>query len=177
MDLKKELDRHRDISLSDEDVLKLVENKAKVVSYRDLKDYESLDELLAPYGAIFLLYEAQPNYGHWCALFKRDDKTVEFFDPYGGFIDTQLEYIPDHFRKISNQDYPHLTALLYHSPYDLTYSEKKFQKYGDDIKTCGRWTALRIVFRDFPLKEFARLFQGTNSDYLATFLTLFDLNY
>ena len=102
---------------------------------------------------------------------------VEFFDPYGKFIDDQLEYIPVNFRKISNQDYPHLTALLYNSKYNLSYNQYPFQKLKDNIKTCGRWTALRIMFRDMPLDDFAKLFNNSDSDNLATLLTLFDLPY
>jgi hypothetical protein len=137
-----------------------------------------LDELLAPYGAIFLLYEMKKDYGHWCAVIKQNKDTIEFFDPYGVFMDNELKWIPIQFRKVSNQYYPQLTALFYESPYkNLTYNEHPFQHKGNNIKTCGRWSACRIVFRDLSLKEFAQLFKKANSDDIVTLLTSKDLKY
>jgi hypothetical protein len=177
MEDTKTLNEHKSIPLSDLDVMRLVQNKAKVLTYGDLANFDTLDEVLEPYGSIFLLYEAKPNFGHWCCVFKMEDNTIEFFDPYGGFPDTQLDYIPEYFRKVSGQYYPHLSALLYESPYNLTYNEHKFQKHGPNINTCGRWCALRMALKDLTLKQFSKLFKTKYSDYLATLLTLFDLDY
>lgn len=171
------MEYHKSIALSDKDVLKLVEHKARIVTYSELKNYKTLDELLYPYGAVFLLYETRPNFGHWTAIIRLDENTVEFFDPYGTELDGQLKNIDKDFRKETDQDYPYLTKLFIESPYNLTESEKKFQKLAPGINTCGRWTALRIVFRDLPLKKFAKIFDNSNSDELATYLTLFDLDY
>lgn len=175
---KKDIEHLKNIALSDKDVLDLVEGKATIMLYSDLHKYKTLDDVLKPYGAIFLLYEIKKDYGHWCAVFKQDNDTVEFFDPYGKFLDTELEWIPTQFRKISNQWYPHLTALFYHSPYkNLIYNQYPFQKKGNNVKTCGRWSALRIMFRDLPLDDFASLFLGKKSDDLVTLFTSLDLKY
>ena len=173
---KQEIDRHKKIPLSDSDVLKLVENKAKILVYSDLQKYDTLDEALGPHQAAFLLYESQPDYGHWTCIFRNDDY-VEFFDPYGIFPDNELEWIPDNFRKVSGQMYPQLSALLYKSPYDLEYNEHKFQKKGAGVNTCGRWSALRLVFRYLSLKDFAKLFKHKNADDLVSVLTSYDLDY
>lgn len=173
-----EIDKHKSIPLSDSDVLKLVENKANVLVYSDLQKYNTLDEALGPHGAIFLLYETQPDYGHWTCMFKMDDgKTIEFFDPYGIFPDNQLEWVPKNFREVSGQMYPQLTALLYYSPYNLTYNEHKFQKKGAGINTCGRWSALRLVCRDMSLKKFAEIFKHEDADDLVSIITSYDLDY
>lgn len=173
-----EIDKHKSIPLSDADLLKLVENKARILVYSDLQKYETLDKALGEHGAIFLLYESRPDYGHWTCMFKMDDgETVEFFDPYGIFPDYQLDWIPEHFREVSGQMYPQLSALLYNSPYKLTYNEHKFQKKGAKINTCGRWSALRLIFRDLSLKDFAKMFKSKYGDDIVSVLTSLDLDY
>jgi len=192
-----EIDRHKNIPLSDSDVMRLVEGKAKILVYSDLQKFNTLDEALGEHAAAFLLYETKKDFGHWTAIFRIMNEngkltdTVEFFDPYGKFPDTQLEWVPEHFKKISGQDYPQLTYLLYHSPYNLTYNEHKFQKVGDGINTCGRWSALRIAFREMPLKIFNDTFKiggliskaviasgGVyNPDDIVSQLTFHDLEY
>lgn len=163
------------MALSDRQVLQLVEGKANIILYPDLYKYSHLDQILEPYGACFLLYEAKPSFGHWCCLLKTFDKkgpVIEFFDPYGGFPDSQRKYIPELFRKMSNQNVPHLSYLLLNSPYELSYNQYPFQKMGNGIKDCGRWCSLRIILRDLTLDQFADLFYNKYSDDLATFLTM-----
>lgn len=173
------LKRYEDIALSDKEVLDLVDKKANLILYPQLHNYEMIDQILNPYGACIILYESQPNYGHWCCIFKIDDNTLEFFNPYGGYPDINLEQIPYNFRKESNQDYPHLSWLMYNSNYNLTYNQHKFQKYDQDVKTCGRWCALRLNCRSMPLEEFYKMIkQLTNklhvtNDELVTMLTMF----
>lgn len=175
---QKQINKHKNIPLSDSDVMRLVEKKAKIVIYSDLNDFDSLDEVMGEHEACFLLYEFKKDFGHWTCLFKmKDGKTIEFFDPYGIFPDTELDWIPKNFRKISGQDYPLLTSLLYYSPYNLTYNQHAFQKKGEGINTCGRWCALRLVFRELSLKGFVKLFKKTNGDDLVSILTSYDLDY
>ena|ERR1700761_6813437 len=174
---------YKNAALSDKDVLKLVDGKANIILYPELHKYKYVDQILEPYGACFLLYEAKPRYGHWCCLLKTHDNIgpiIEFFDPYGssgsmdhpGYPDSQMSYIPENFRKISNQDIPHLSYLLLKSPYRLSYNQYPFQKFGKNIKSCGRWCALRIIFRNLTLDQFKELFLNNQSDDLATFLTI-----
>ncbi len=170
------IDQYKQIALSDHDILQLVDGRAKVVLYPDLVNVHHIDEILMPYGACFLLYEAMPHFGHWCCLLLTVDETgqssLEFFDPYGGFPDTQRQYIPELFRKMSNQDVPHLSSLLLESPYNLSYNQYQFQKKSDKVRDCGRWCALRLQLKHLPLEAFKYLFYGKNSDDLATFLTM-----
>lgn len=170
------IDEYKAISLSDSDVMRLVNNKARVLIYKDLKHYKTLDDMLGPHSAVFLLYETRPDYGHWVAVFKHDPTTIEFFDPYGIFPDEQLKWTNTHTRKILGQNVPYLSALFYESKYpNLTYNNYKFQKEGAGINSCGRWSALRIALRDMDLEEFKKHFYGKNSDDLVTILTSFDL--
>lgn len=175
--LKQVVDAYKSISLSDQDVMKLVNHKARVLIYSDLKHFRTLDEALGPHKAIFLLYETRKDYGHWVAVFQHNKTTVEFFDPYGIFPDEELYWTNVHTRKMLGQDVPYLSSLLLKSKYpNLEYNNYKFQKEGSDINTCGRWSALRIALRDMSLEDFKKNFLGKNSDDLVTILTSFDLN-
>jgi|SRR5271154_2028970 len=168
---------YENIALSDREVLKLIDGKANLILYPDLIEYDNIDEILEPYGACIILFEAKPKYGHWCCLFKQNEKLLEFFNPYGGYPDDSLEYIPMHFRLISNQYYPYLSFLMYYSPYELSYNEYKFQKHGKDIKTCGRHAAMRLVFRHLSLDDYKQLLDflckilKMNYDEIVTLLT------
>jgi hypothetical protein len=171
MEIYDKLKEYEDIALSDKQVLELVNGRANIVLYPNLLNYKSIDELLYPYGACFLLFEAQPRYGHWCCITKHGN-TIEFFNPYGGYPDDSLKFISDEYRKISNQDYPYLSMLLLNSPYELTYNEFKFQRKHNDTKTCGRWCAVRILTKHIDLYNFHKIFKD-DGDMKVTLLTMY----
>ncbi len=81
------LKAYEDIALSNTDITNLLNGKVNIVLYPDLYRYRSIDEVMGPFQACILLFEAKPSYGHWCAIFKTDLNTVEFFNPYGGYPD------------------------------------------------------------------------------------------
>jgi hypothetical protein len=154
--IKRIIKYYENVALSNKDLEEIVDNKAKIVLYPNLIKYETINEVLGKTGACFLLFEAKPSYGHWCCLFKQNKNTIEFFNPYGGFPDNSLDYIPLHFRKITNQLYPILSILLIQSPYNLTYNEYAFQRKSKDIKTCGYHCAVRLLLRNLTLKEYKK---------------------
>lgn len=171
------LDKYKKVALSNFDLLELVEGNAKVVLYPDMWKYSNIDELLYPYNACFLLFETSPKFGHWCALIKYGD-TVEFFDSYSSYPDDTLQFIPDDFRKTSNQNYPYLTALLYECPYKLEFNDKKYQSKNKNINTCGRHCACRILFKHLNLEEYdylikcvSKMIDG-NADDAVTAITV-----
>src|SRR6188768_1962094 len=103
-----------DISLSNQELMKLIDHKAKLITYTDLAKCNSIDQVLEPYGACIILFLTREHYGHWCCLFKVKPDTLEFFDPYGLKPDDELDFeIDPYFRKYAKEDYPHLTYLLY----------------------------------------------------------------
>lgn len=171
-ELLKALDHYKNIALTNEDVMRLVKDKANIILYSELYKINNIDELLEPHGAFFLLYEAKKHYGHWVSVIRTNQNTIEYFDSYGGFIDHPLSWINPAFKKKSHQDYPYLTKLFYESKYkNLDYNQFRFQKKGGDVKTCGRWAALRILLKDMPLKDFNKLLGGSLSDDMATIIT------
>jgi hypothetical protein len=178
MPTKKIIKEYEDVALSNYDILKLVNHKAKIVLYPNLHKFKTIDQILGPYGACIILFEAKPNYGHWCCLFKVDDNILEFFNPYGGYPDDTLEYIPISFRKISHQCKPYLSFLLYNSPYELTYNEFQFQQHKPNIRTCGRHCVMRILCRNLSLYDYVKFLDllcqkfNMNYDEVVTLITL-----
>lgn len=167
----KRIRRYANIGLSDKQLLQLVDGKAKIVLYPEITNYKTLDQLLYPYDAIFLLYESRPNWGHWTLVHKTSPDTVECFDPYGTNIDDQLYDIEPSFRLLSKQEIPWLSYLLYHSPYNIDYNEYQFQSNSSNIKTCGRWCVVRLYYSYLPLEKFREIFQSKYGDDVVTYLT------
>lgn len=151
--MKNLLDIYKSMALSNFDLIKLVGGNANVEVYPEIHKYDTIDELLGPHDACFLLFETEPKFGHWCAIIKYGN-TVEFFDPYSGYPDNVLEFIPEDFKNESNQNYPYLTELLYECPYDIEFNDHKYQKKSNKINTCGRHCACRILFKNLDLKEY-----------------------
>lgn len=163
--------KYENIPLSNFDLLKLANNEANLILYSQLKNVNNIQEILGDYRACFILFEIKKGYGHWCLLFELPDGSLEFFNPYGGYPDDSLDYIDTDFRKKSNQYHSYLSELLYKSDYILTYNEYAFQKHKDNIKTCGRWCAVRLLFRKLSLLDFYELFKK-DGDAKVTELTL-----
>lgn len=164
--------------LDDATLLRLVNHKANMVMYPDIHTMQ-LSEVLGRHGAAIILFEAQPNYGHWTCLFRVKPDMLEFFNPYGGLPDDSLLSISDRYRYRSHQDLPFLSHLLMNSDYRLSYNEHQFQKYARNVKTCGRHVAVRLIFRNLSLKEYTSLINQlceklqTDADGVVTILTTF----
>lgn len=174
MDIEEVIEIAKKKSLSGGELLKLVNRKANLMTYPQLTKYDDIDKAMGKYKALILLYETKQNYGHWTCVFKRNNNTIEHFDSYGMKPDDELAFIPEYFRIVSNQELPHLTALLYKSGYNVEYNDKKLQIQKKDVNTCGRWVAMRIIFRNMNIDDFIELFKGTkyySSDDLITLIT------
>lgn len=166
-----------DIALSNYDILKLVNNKANIVLYPNIHNYKTIDEILEPYGAAFILFESKPKYGHWCLLFKQTPALLEFFNPYNGLPDASLKFINKEFAKETKQNIPYLSLLLLKSPYQLSYNEFDFQEHNPNIKTCGRHCVVRYWAKDLDLYKYKDLIYSLckkaniTPDELVTYLT------
>lgn len=153
------------ISLNGQQVIDLTgEPKTNLISYADIHKYKSLDDLLGKTQSCIILYETSQNYGHWICVFRYlppNENKIEVFDSYGRYKpDDELKFIPKQFAKISKQDYPYLTKLLYDSGYEIEYNDHKYQSYKNlDISTCGRYAGCRLFFRDMDLDEFNQIFE------------------
>lgn len=159
--------------LSDREIIEFFNGKVKILKYNDLRAFQNVDQLLAPYGRVIILYEWANNMGHWVGLFKRGPRFIEFFDPYGYKPDDEKKYIPANFWERG-----WLSQLLYNASrngYTVEYNEYPFQtKNVSAVSTCGRWVALREKLSRLSLQQFASLFLQDKqilNDIVVTTLT------
>ena len=123
-------------SISDTEIRHYLPN-ARIIEYPDLKNYETIEELLPEIGSyIILLYLDTPNSGHWVTI-KRDKNGINYFCSYGTYPDGQLKwYGEDLFKKFNGR--PYLTDLFNKTKLDVYYNDIDYQSKKEDIVTCGR---------------------------------------
>jgi hypothetical protein len=154
---RRKIAAYEGVALSDTQLRRLLRGRVNIVLYPDIHKMGTLDQVMGPYGAAIILFESEPNYGHWCLLFRApggDGGLVEFFDPYGGWPDDGLAHIGTRFARETNQNAPYLSRLMIESPYRLSYNQYAFQKHRRGVRTCGRHCAARLILRDLALDEY-----------------------
>ena len=169
------IERAEDVYLSDTDVLRITDNQCRVILYSDLEQYDDIDSVLRPYGAVIILYQLEQNVGHWIAVIKHGSKHIEIFDPYGMSIDQELQFSQYNLRRHNGKKVPHLTHLLDNSPYKISYNSTQLQEFKHHVNTCGAWAALRVRFRTDSLDRFIELFTDNkcyNGDFWVKSITL-----
>ena len=175
--LKRIIDELKKKPFSGNEIIECADNETKIIKYGDISKYNTIEDLLYPHNNVVILYETSNNYGHWtCVLLHEKNNTLEFFDPYGKFIDDQINYISKDFRESSGQGYPYLSQLFLKSPYKIECNKTQFQKMKKDVSSCGRHVSLRIILSDYPLNIYTNIMkpsQGLDSDDIATYLTAF----
>ena len=158
MNINEYIKELENLSLSNSDILKLLHGQIKIITYTDLTNIKDIDELLNPFDAVVILYLTSQNYGHWVLLFKQKPKLLSFFDSYGKFPDEELKFVPQYFRKVSKQDYPHLVSLLFKAmsekKYNVEFNEYQYQQNGSDFKTCGRHVVTRYLFKHLDNQQY-----------------------
>ncbi len=145
------------ICYSNTDISNKLNGKVQVMTYPELYNYDTIDGVLGPHGAAVILYMQQPQFGHWCCIFK-EDGVLYFFDSYAIFPDDQLEDIAKKFRIKSGQNFGYLSHLMGISPYECDYNDHQLQSEVEGINTCGRWCVARIKNRHLSSDQFAELF-------------------
>ena len=173
--IDKEIMKAEDIYLSDEDILRICDDKCKILLYSDLEHFHNIDSVLAPHGAAVILYQLEQNVGHWVTIIKHGSKHLELFDPYGMRIDEELQFSQYNLRRHNGKKVPHLTHLLQTSPYKISYNDTQLQQFKHHVNTCGAWCALRVRFRSESSDDFIDLFtknEHYNGDFWVKALTI-----
>lgn len=135
--------------LDDSEIRSYLPDNAQIVKYVDLKNYNTIDDLLPdnnPY-CVLLYPNENNNNGHWVALMKYDD-IIENFCSYGSKIDSQLKWHSKDKLKGLGIDRPYLSDMLNKCPYDVIYNHIKYQdedKSKPDLATCGRHAVYRLI--------------------------------
>ena len=173
--IKKEIKQLIKKPLSVDDVKRICDYKTTFVTYPELNNVKDIDDILNKHGSVLILYLQSPTFGHWCVLNKINDKLIEFFDPYGYFVDNPLKYNDKARNMMLKQKAPYLSKLLIKSKYDLSYNEHPFQTKKYDINTCGRHCGLRIKYKSVTLNNYKKMFDSVKKygtpDEIVTVLT------
>ena len=148
--------------LSDSDIRRMIGPGPKIIPYNKIKRYSTIQQLVGPVGAV-ILYAQTPTYGHWVTVTRGPGpKEISYFDSYGYGVDVPLTWL-DHQTMVDlGQGSPTLSKLLEKglangSIDKVDVNKVKLQKKGDDIASCGRYAALRIMFSKLSNQEFAKL--------------------
>ena len=166
------------VSLSDSDIKELTKGKCNVMLYSDLMNYDTIDQVLGQHGAVVLLYQTNERlYGHFVSLFKHPSKqnTLIFYDSYGLKMDAELKFSKFNISNMGGLE-PHLSNLIQKSKYLVESNSKRLQKNYKDDNTCGRYAAMRIVFRELDNNQFNHMIASNkhyDSDYAITILSLY----
>jgi len=134
---------------------------ARVITYKELADVSSIEELLPkPKDYFFLLYEHAPNVGHFVSVnryINNGKDTICFFCSYGSKIDAPLYWNSPARNRELGQDKPYLTNLLRKSGKALQYNNVQYQSKQSPVATCGAFATLWIKANlrdDMNLNEF-----------------------
>jgi hypothetical protein len=128
--------------MGNEDISKYFPD-AQYIKYSELKNYQSITDLLPKNGSFFfLLYEHKPNVGHWVLLTRYDNK-IENFDSYGLEPSKPLSWNRQETNQQLGQDKPYLSVLLRDSELPVIVNRTQFQGKTNHSSTCGAWDVLR----------------------------------
>lgn len=164
----------RGYSLSGEDIQKIIPT-LKIISYPQLLDSHTIDDVLDEKGRLMLLYlTIDESTGHWvCLLKRRNTDFIEYFDPYGNYKpDGESEWLTKKQLKDFSQASKHLTYLLENSPYPVKSNAYPFQKDIGNMNTCGRHCATRLYLKHLSLPEYIKLIESTGisaDDFVSGF--------
>ncbi|MBS1736168.1 MAG: hypothetical protein JSS98_06110 [Bacteroidetes bacterium] len=128
--------------------------------------------------AIVLLFPVESNtVGHYIALLKYNNKkTILHFDSYGLNASQEIGYTSNLYVKQRLLNI--LYANIQKQGWKVQFNTNKFQQFGPNISTCGRWSTVKILFSYLDDKEFAKLFykQKYSPDELVTLITFIKLD-
>lgn len=178
------------LSLSGDQVQKLIPFKVRVFTYPEIKNFHHVDQLLDPYGAVVILFNTSEGkegqaIGHWCGICRTLDDdhnpSINFFDSYSMIPDDEKKYINKNFLEEKGMKENFLLGLLYDAQQRLDdvieYNDMRMQKMSPNIRTCGRFTALRLTMKDKSMNKFQKFIKrlqekfSKSPDEIVTLLT------
>ena len=160
------------------DVDYLTKNKAVLLLYKDLLNYNSILDAFGKFNNIILLFPVQSDSeGHWVCIRKNPEThTIRHWDSYGLSWTQEMGYTDNQYVK------QNILGQLYQSAqqqgWKILWNQYRFQEMKDNINTCGRHACLRARFDYLDNDEYAKLFlkQKESADWLVTALTFVALN-
>lgn len=153
--------------LTDEDLRVLLGDDIHIFKYPDLASASHVEQLFDPHGRCIVLFLTEnDSSGHWQCLYTRDGD-VHFFDSYGKRPDEAFDWLSDAEEKATGQTKHELTRLLKDAErrgINVFYNTEDYQSERGNVATCGRWCAMRLLFKQLPADEFAWLVQGDGGE-------------
>jgi len=150
-----------DRALNGDEMLNALNGQVKLLSYDELKKFDTIEEAMYPFNKIILLYfwdfSNNTKTGHYIGIRKDKQKNIIYvMDSYGRFIDDNLKEIDDYKRKKYKEDFKQLTYLLLKSPCEIEYNEYQFQQNKSSV--CGRYVIYFLLRDDLNMEQFQKLF-------------------
>ena len=138
-----------------------------ILLYKDLHNYDSIDELFLEDDLRIILIESKPNQGHWVSLIKNGD-TFIYFDSYGKSPSHWIQFLKPFYRNLLGEDIDEIKRLARGKK--LIYNKMCLQ--GKDSSICGRWQILyydmhKMGYSLSEFQKFMKLHKKTTYDVLC----------
>lgn len=177
--IQDKVEKTEQIPMSDADIKFYIPN-TRILKYSELSKYPSLEMLLPKsVDAIVILYESQPNSGHWTAISASghsNQRLYTYFDSYGNSPDTPLKWNTTQQNMGLHQDKPYLSNLLRGTNWiynKIHFQKEKDRKAGiDQINSCGRYVTffvMSVLDKHMTLKEFQNMMKQLKNHYNKTY--------
>lgn len=167
------------IPLSGTDLVRITENKSRILIYSELENFSNIDEVFGDQDSLIILYQHYEKVGHWCGLIRNSSwikpNQLYFFDPYGLRIDSEIEFSDFQTRRHQNKKVAHLSHLISQGGYTVISNDYRYQQFKKDVNTCGRHVGLRILYKHLTPAEYKIFLTKThyyNPDFWATISTI-----
>lgn len=144
-DIRNNVNEVKKVSMSDE-LIKFYLPNAKIIIYNNLKDYNTIEEILPENKSFAVLLYVSANLitevsGHWTCITRLNNE-ISYFDSYGKTPD----YAIDHwFKKNTEQQTKYLSQFLNKTKLKVFYNGIQYQSTPGDISTCGRHCIFYIL--------------------------------
>ena len=149
--------------------MKFLNPDAKIMTYPELYDYKTIEELFSENKKIIILYLLQSKHiGHWTTLFINQDG-INFFDSYGVMPDYELELLSKDKRKQLDEEQDYLKNHLL-KDYKTIYNNITYQGTEKGISSCGCFVSHRLAYSYLDNKQYLNIFisSGMKPDDLVS---------
>lgn len=165
--MDKVLNTMEKIPVEDTDIKDMMGNQQKIMTYSELKNYNSITDILPKNNdSIILLYEIEENSGHWVCI-KRMNNKIYYFDSYGGAVDAPLKWSQENNNMLGQGEH-YLTNLFNNSPLPVIVNKTKYQNINKpEITSCGLW-CMCFIKSGLTTEEFKKYILSLKKKYKLT---------
>jgi hypothetical protein len=166
--------------LDDREIREILDNKAKIIKYSELKNYNDIMQLLPNKKTmIILLYEWAYNTGHWTCICRDNNDNIIYYDSYGNIPDEPLNWNTEQINNELGQSQKYLSNLLNKTKYNVIYNPIQYQELKGNLSTCGRHVCIWLLLMDnfnFSLNDYYKFMEhmkkslNMNYDKLVSYL-------